>query len=56
MPLRLPAEVGTPRLPHGLVSGRAHAIMLLERFIVHMKQHDVWFAALSDICDCWGDN
>jgi peptidoglycan-N-acetylglucosamine deacetylase len=42
---------------HGLVSGRAHAIMLLERFIVHMKQHDdVWFATLSDIYDCWRDN
>ncbi|HEY1641679.1 MAG TPA: polysaccharide deacetylase [Streptosporangiaceae bacterium] len=41
---------------HGLVSGRAHAIMLLERFIRHMKQHDdVWFATLSDIFDCWRD-
>jgi peptidoglycan/xylan/chitin deacetylase (PgdA/CDA1 family) len=41
---------------HGMVSGRAHAIMLLERFIVHMKERDVWFATLSDICDCWTDN
>jgi peptidoglycan-N-acetylglucosamine deacetylase len=41
---------------HGLVSGRAHAIMLLERFIRHMKEReDVWFATLSDICDCWSD-
>jgi peptidoglycan-N-acetylglucosamine deacetylase len=41
---------------HGLVSGRVHAIMLLERFIRHMKERDdVWFATLSDICDCWGD-
>ena len=41
---------------HGLVSGRAHAIMLLERFIQHMKQYDdVWFATLSDIHDRWTD-
>jgi hypothetical protein len=32
-------------------------IMLLERFIVHMKQHeDVWFATLSDIYDRWSDD
>jgi peptidoglycan/xylan/chitin deacetylase (PgdA/CDA1 family) len=42
---------------HGLVSGRAHAIMMLERFIAAMKQHDdVWFATLSDIHDCWSDD
>lgn len=41
---------------HGLVSGRAHAIMLLERYIQHVKQHDdVWFATLSDIHDRWSD-
>lgn len=41
---------------HGLVSGRAHAIMTLERFIQHMRQHDdVWFATLSEICDAWTD-
>ena len=41
---------------HGLASGRAHAIMLLERFIRHMKERDaVWFATLSDIYDCWSD-
>lgn len=41
---------------HGLVSGRAHAILLLERFIQHVKQHDdVWFATLSDIYDRWSD-
>lgn len=41
---------------HGLVSGRAHAIMLLERFIRHIKQHDdIWFATLSEICDRWSD-
>jgi peptidoglycan-N-acetylglucosamine deacetylase len=41
---------------HGLVSGRAHAIMLLERFIRHVQGHDgVWFATLSEIHDCWQD-
>ncbi|MCP9951435.1 polysaccharide deacetylase family protein [Actinomadura madurae] len=41
---------------HGSMSGRAHAIMLVERFIDHVKQHDgVWFATLSDIYDRWRD-
>lgn len=41
---------------HGLVSGRAHAIMLLESFIKHMREFDdVWFATLSEIFDAWTD-
>ncbi|WEB45455.1 polysaccharide deacetylase [Streptomyces yunnanensis] len=41
---------------HGLVSGRAHAITMLERFIRHTRQHDdVWFATLSEIHDRWSD-
>ncbi len=41
---------------HGIVSGRAHAITLLERLIRHMTQHDdVWFATLSDIQARWRD-
>lgn len=41
---------------HGMVSGRAHAIVLLERFIAHMKGFDgVWFATLSQIYDRWTD-
>lgn len=41
---------------HGLVSGRAHAIMMLERFIRHVAEHDgVWFTGLSDIYNCWQD-
>ncbi|MCX4681293.1 hypothetical protein OG413_39545 [Streptomyces sp. NBC_01433] len=38
------------------VSGRAHAIMMLERFIRHIRQHDdVWFATLGEIHDRWSD-
>lgn len=41
---------------HGLVTGRAHAIMLLDRILAHMAQHDgVWFATLSDIAAAWAD-
>jgi peptidoglycan/xylan/chitin deacetylase (PgdA/CDA1 family) len=41
---------------HGLVSGRAHAIKLLQRYIEHVSRHDdVWFATLSDIYDRWSD-
>ena len=36
--------------------GRAPNIMMLERFIGHMKSHPgVWFAPLSDIADRWRD-
>lgn len=41
---------------HGLVSGRAHVNMTLERFIKHMvDKGDVWFATLSEIHDAWTD-
>lgn len=41
---------------HGMVSGRAHAITLLERLIRHMTQHDdVCFTTLSDIHSRWRD-
>ena len=41
---------------HGLVSGRAHTIKLLQRYIEHVQQHDdVWFATLSEIYDSWSD-
>jgi peptidoglycan-N-acetylglucosamine deacetylase len=41
---------------HGLVSGRAHALKMLRRFIEHVSQHDdVWFATLSDVYDRWRD-
>jgi hypothetical protein len=35
---------------------RAHAIMLLDRFIVHIKQHDDVVRHLSDIYDRWSDD
>jgi peptidoglycan/xylan/chitin deacetylase (PgdA/CDA1 family) len=38
-------------------SGHEIAAHGIERFNVHMKQHeDVWFATLSDIYDRWSDN
>jgi hypothetical protein len=38
------------------VSGRAHAIKLLQRYIEHVSRYDdVWFATLSDIYDRWSD-
>ena len=41
---------------HGMTSGRAHAIILLERFIRYVAEHDdVWFATLSEIHDRWRD-
>jgi peptidoglycan-N-acetylglucosamine deacetylase len=41
---------------HGMVSGRAHAIMMIERLIQHMKEQDgVWFATIGDIADTWTD-
>ncbi|MCU1524187.1 MAG: polysaccharide deacetylase [Microbacteriaceae bacterium] len=41
---------------HGMVTGRAHAIMMLDRFIEYMKEQDgVWFATLSEISDAWTD-
>jgi peptidoglycan/xylan/chitin deacetylase (PgdA/CDA1 family) len=41
---------------HPQTIGRAHHIMMLERLIDYMSQHDgVWFAPLSDIYDRWVD-
>ncbi len=34
--------------------GRAPNILMLERLLDEMRRHDdVWFASLSEICDCW---
>lgn len=41
---------------HGGMSGRAHALKLLARFIEHVKAHDgVWFGTLSDVFDRWSE-
>jgi peptidoglycan/xylan/chitin deacetylase (PgdA/CDA1 family) len=41
---------------HGLVTGRAHAIMMLERLIQHISDQDgVWFATLDEIHAAWTD-
>jgi len=36
---------------HPQTIGRAHTIQMLENLIVYMKEHDAWFATLSEITD-----
>lgn len=37
--------------------GRAHTIMMFERFLEYVKGHDgVWFATLSEIYDTWSED
>ena len=53
------------RVPNGVFTltvhpqtiGRAHAFLMLERFVDYMTAHDdVWFATLSDIAGTWSDD
>ena len=42
---------------HPQTIGRAHNILMLERLLEYMSQHDgVWFAPLSDIYDVWSED
>jgi peptidoglycan/xylan/chitin deacetylase (PgdA/CDA1 family) len=41
---------------HPQTIGRAHHLLMLEKFLDHVMAHDgVWAATLSDIADCWAD-
>ncbi|NJC69888.1 polysaccharide deacetylase [Planosporangium thailandense] len=41
---------------HPQTIGRPANLLMLERFLDHVLQHDgVWFATLSEIYDCWTD-
>lgn len=42
---------------HPQTIGRAHNILMLERLLDYMAQHDgVWFAPLSDVYDVWSSD
>ncbi len=42
---------------HPQCIGRAHNMLMFERFLDHVAGHDgVWFASLSEICDRWTDD
>jgi peptidoglycan-N-acetylglucosamine deacetylase len=42
---------------HPQTIGRAHLMLMLERFVEHvLSRGDAWFAPLSDIFDCWHDD
>jgi peptidoglycan-N-acetylglucosamine deacetylase len=42
---------------HPQTIGRAHHIVMLERFLDHVVSHDgVWFATLSQLFDCWTED
>jgi peptidoglycan/xylan/chitin deacetylase (PgdA/CDA1 family) len=52
------------RCPNGVMTfalhpqtiGRAHHLVMLERFLEHVCQHDdVWFPTLSELCTTWTD-
>ena len=50
---RCPAGVMTFAL-HPQTIGRAHHMLMFERFLEHVRQHDdVWFPTLSQLCDAW---
>src|SRR5690606_31700593 len=39
---------------HPQTIGRAHHMIMFERLIDEIQQHDdVWFASLSEVYDCW---
>jgi len=41
---------------HPQTIGRAHHIVMLERFLDYVRQHDdVWFPTLSELFDAWND-
>lgn len=57
-------DYGYERCPGGVMTftlhpqtiGRAHHILMLEKFIDHVVLHDgVWFPTLSQLFDCWSD-
>jgi peptidoglycan-N-acetylglucosamine deacetylase len=42
---------------HPQVIGQAHHIMMYERLLAHIKEHDgVWFATCDEIARCWVDD
>lgn len=42
---------------HPQTIGRAHHMLMLERFVEHvLSRAESWFAPLSDIFDCWQDH
>ncbi|WP_200952792.1 MULTISPECIES: polysaccharide deacetylase family protein [unclassified Nocardioides] len=52
---RCPGGVMTWTL-HPQTIGRAHNILMLERFLDHVTKHaDVWFPTLSEVYDTWTD-
>jgi peptidoglycan-N-acetylglucosamine deacetylase len=57
-------DYGLSHVPNGVFTltvhpqtiGRAQNIMMFERLIKYMHEHDeVWFASISDIFDCWNE-
>lgn len=52
---RCPGGVITWTL-HPQTIGRAHHLVMLERFIEYVSSHDgIWFPTLSQVCDAWTD-
>lgn len=53
---RCPGGVMTWTL-HPQTIGRAHNLLMLERFLDHVTSHDgVWFPTLSELFECWRDD